>query len=86
MIITSKPCDLMHPLLTGKETMHSVKVGTQRTTQLFQSPVIDPIFSIQPLKTLLVFDKTKWLTIKSHNTSRLNTPATMEIERQIFIK
>lgn len=86
MIMTSKPCDLMHPLLTEKETMHSVKVVTQRTTQLFQSPVIDPIFSIQPLKTLLVFDKTKWLTIKSHNTSRLNTPATMEIERQIFIK
>lgn len=84
--MTSKPCDLTHPLLTGKETMHSVKVGTQRTTQLFQSPVIDPIFSIQPLKTLLVFDKTKWLTINSHNISRLNTPATMEIERQIFIK
>lgn len=79
MIMTSKPCDLTHPLLTGKETMHSVKVGTQRTTQLFQSPVIDPIFSIQPLKT-------KWLTINSHNISRLNTPATMEIERQIFIK
>ena len=54
MIMTSKPCDLTHPLLTGKETMHSVKVGTQRTTQLFQSPVIDPIFSIQPLKTLLL--------------------------------
>lgn len=84
--MTSNPCDLTHPLLTGKETMHSVKVGTQRTTQLFQSPVIDPIFSIQPLKTLLVFDKTKWLTINSHNISRLNTPATMEIERQIFIK
>ena len=84
--MTSKPCDLTHPLLTGKETMHSVKVGTQRTTQLFQSPVIDPIFSIQPLKTLLVFDKTKWLTINSHNISRLNTPATMEIEGQIFIK
>ena len=86
MKMTSKPCDLTHHLLTGKETMHSVKVGTQRTTQLFQSPVIDPIFSIQPLKTLLVFDKTKWLTINSHNISRLNTPATIEIERQIFIK